>query len=464
MVTPLHIYNKLKWEIQAKKNLNENIDIFRKLLKFPNRQVPQRIKDEITAIILMKYGDLLKAYKMFKKAYQTYGRNDDFILLAMTDLSHGLGYKEEFLKFDRLVRETYGRKFKGTQLVGLTDVMSDTGVKNYLSLHEADHDKARLLATVLNEKIAKVNGLSVDYLFQDITEAAVVKIDGPVLTYNNLIIKDKSLLILGTNKDEVTIKDTALKLDVPPVEIEGDTNFYYCNAVYENHYHMLIEHIPVYNFVANRFPDWTYYKITTNISTLEGEFENFSPIVKDTLYLHKNGFYTMALPRTKVPELFDTYRPPDLILQEYRALMLETFKQDKTASRPIVYMPRQVNRELEGDNYLIDRLKKEYPELIVFTGKETEQNPIFTNAKMILGPHGAGFSNMLYCPSDCIIYEIGLKVPDNFFGSLSRTFNLPYFKDENVKIGYYGKSYPTKADYDSIFLQVQRLLLHGVAH
>lgn len=176
----------------------------------------------------------------------------------------------------------------------------------------------------------------------------------------------------------------------------------------------------------------------------------------------------MVLPRTKVPTLFDTYRPPDEILKEYRDVMLKHFSSstDRQTDRAIVYFQREGPRRFEGDEDLIKRLKELYPSLVVFTGKETDtQADVFLNAKMIFGPHGAGFANMLYVPSDCIIYEIGMNVENNFFGSLATTFNLKrYYKDPELKVRYYCKMYLDKYKTDLIILNIQRLLGDAMPH
>jgi hypothetical protein len=463
-LTPLKVYDMLKWEIQQKAAASTDIikiiGVFRKLINQPDRIVPKRIKNEIKGIILAKLGDIDKAYNIFTKIYQTYGKNDMFILLMITDLAHAVADKENFIIYDNLLRTSNMPNFAKE-----VESMSTVGIKTYITIHEGKHEEARLLAIKANEMMAASNELDFKYLYSDITEPMLQKIEGPVYTYNHIIIKDKTILILGTNKDESILKNNHYNFfNKEAIELPDGNNFFYCNPIFDNHYHKLIEHIAIYNYVANRLPDWNYYKLQTS-DKMESDADNFKPLLKDTLYLHKNGFYTFVLPRTNPPALFDTYRPPDIILQEYREIMLDVYKQDQNAKREIIYMTRQVNRELANDTYMIKKLKKIYPELLVFTGKEKiEQATLFVNAKMIFGAHGAGFTNMIYCPSDCIVYEIGMKVPDNFFGSLARTFKLKYYKDPDVKINYYGKSYLNNEQFDSIILNVQRLLGDAVPH
>lgn len=280
-------------------------------------------------------------------------------------------------------------------------------------------------------------------------------------------MKDNNILVLGTNMDENIFKDKNKPDKNKAIEITTSNNFYYCAPSFSNHYHALIEHLPIYNYVANRFPDWSYYKIINGSDTPENNYNGFKPIQKDTHYLFKEGIYTMVLPRTKVPSLFDTYRPPDEILKEYRDVMLKEYAPtNRPTDRPIVYLRRQGPRQLDYDEELIRRLKELYPTFVVFTGEEKDgQADVFLNAKLIFGPHGAGFANMLYVPTDCIIYEIGMNVEDNFFGSLATTFNLKrYYKDPELKVRYYCKMYLDKYKTDLILLNIQRLLGDAVPH
>jgi hypothetical protein len=218
--------------------------------------------------------------------------------------------------------------------------------------------------------------------------------------------------------------------------------------------------------VACRFPDWNYYKNLNSADTAENGYNGFKPIQNNTLYLFKEGFYTFVLPRTKVPTMFDTYRPPDMILKEYRQCLMDLYKDYVgPVDRPVIYLRRTGIRSFDYDEDLIKRLKEIYTSLIVFSGTEKEEQAnVFFNAKIIFGPHGAGFSNMLYVPNDCIIYEVGMNVEDNFFGSLAHTFNLKYYKDPELKIRYYSKIYLDKYKTDLIILNIQRLLGDAMPH
>lgn len=458
-ISPLSLFHKLKWELNKSTVLDEKqimLDTMKLLIKLPTKLIPKSIKEEIVAIVLFYGTDMEESYKAYKKVYERKPK-DIHTLLMMNSLAGSLGDGENFRKYNDIIRS----------LTPDSDILYYNNMRNYLTLEEGNHIEARRLAPIVNELLAKKIGLPIKYIDSDIKEATLKLIEGPVYVYNNLIMKDNNILMLGGNMDENIFKSRNQTDKDKAIEITTHNNFYYCGPSFSNHYHTLIEHLPIYNYVACRFPDWSYYKIVTGADTPENNYNGFLPIKKDTLYLFKEGLYTMVLPRTKVPVLFDTYRPPDEILKEYRDVMLKHYAPThRPTDRAVVYLQRVGPRRLEFDEDLIKRLKELYPSLVVFTGNETElQAEVFLNAKIIFGPHGAGFANMLYVPDDCVIYEIGMNVEDNFFGSLASTFNLKkYYKDPELKVRYYCKMYLDKYKTDLIILNIQRLLGDAVPH
>jgi len=458
-VSPLTLFNKLKWELNSSKVVKDKqimLETLKLLVKLPTKVMPKSIKEEIVGLVLFYGTDMEESYKIYKKVYER-KPNDTHTLLIMMTLSGALGDTENFRKYNDIIR-------------GLTPdsiITYYNNERNYLTVEEGKHKEARVLAPVINELLANKMGVPIKYIDSDIEEAKLKLIEGPIYVYNNLLMKDDNILVLGGNMDENIFKGRNQTDKNKAIEITTHNNFYYCGPSFSNHYHALIEHLPIYNYVANRFPDWSYYKIVNGSDTPENNYNGFKPIQKDTLYLFKEGLYTMVLPRTKVPTLFDTYRPPDEILKEYRDVMLKHYAPtDRPTERAIVYLQRVGPRRLEYDEDLIKRLKELYPSLVIFTGEEKDlQADVFLNAKLIFGPHGAGFANMLYVPSDCIIYEIGMNVEDNFFGSLATTFNLKrYYKDPELKVRYYCKMYLDKYKTDLILLNIERLLGDTVRH
>ena len=90
-------------------------------------------------------------------------------------------------------------------------------------------------------------------------------------------------------------------------------------------------------------------------------------------------------------------------------------------------------RGIEDDEELVDVLRElsrrhglSFVNLTNPGGLE-DQVRLFANAKVIFGIHGAGFTNLIYCPEDCVVVE----VPDTnhaikLFQELSEMVGLEY--------------------------------------
>jgi hypothetical protein len=450
--TPFGLYNTLKWDLQGK-NLDKKykeatLDYFKKIVHLPTNIFPQRAKHECYATVLAVGNNIEDAYKIFKELYEK-RQNDLYLIYMLTKLSL---HNEDNMFF------TYNNKL----LTFKDEVTCLINEKNFNTLALGDHYRARELAHIINQKIIEKCNYSIEYLHEDIEEPLLTYVKGPVYTKNAAIFRDNKVIIMGTNKDEVYIGQKLEDDKSHAIEITGQKNFFYAPIAHANYYHTLIETMPIYNFVGNRIKDLTFYKLDKNefkpLDTKAGYVQHsFSTLLVDTLYLHKEGFLTLVLPRTKIPAMFDNFRPPDDMLQEYRKGLRDGFVIAEKEKRPIVYCRRAGTRQLLDDEYMIAELQKKYP-LIVHTGFEADQPPLFLNARMIFGSHGAGFGNMIYAPPDCRVYEIGLTTPDNFFDSLAKTFDLKYYKDSLIKVKFSGNIYLTKEQSDLIIFNIERLL------
>ena len=77
-----------------------------------------------------------------------------------------------------------------------------------------------------------------------------------------------------------------------------------------------------------------------------------------------------------------------------------------TGKRHRIYIARK-SRGLKNERELLSRLeplgfKKVYLEKLSFL----EQVQLFAQAEYVVGVHGAGFSNIVFCPQDVVIIEI----------------------------------------------------------
>ena len=93
-----------------------------------------------------------------------------------------------------------------------------------------------------------------------------------------------------------------------------------------------------------------------------------------------------------------------------------------------IYISRSVRRNIIDEIELIAMLKK-YDFLIIEDKERTiaEQISIYVNASFILGPHGASFSNIIWCEPGTHLFELfSPNYTPNFFIYLATIMNMKY--------------------------------------
>ena len=125
----------------------------------------------------------------------------------------------------------------------------------------------------------------------------------------------------------------------------------------------------------------------------------------------------------------------------------------------LVYVRRTRGiRSVEQDTYLIDRLREIYQDtFVVFEGGSfQEQSALFSSAKMIFGPHGAGLTNMLFCPEGTTVLELQLSPNCNTcFEYMAAGIGFPYIGYRGCTSYYYGTYTPTEQDLEILVQCIQ---------
>jgi capsular polysaccharide biosynthesis protein len=80
------------------------------------------------------------------------------------------------------------------------------------------------------------------------------------------------------------------------------------------------------------------------------------------------------------------------------------------------------------------------------------QVSIFNNAKFIIGLHGAGFANLVFCKKNTFVLEIKPKKAGNIIKNLSIDNNLKY---SSINLNPIEK--PVASQYGLIYLPLRRL-------
>lgn len=123
---------------------------------------------------------------------------------------------------------------------------------------------------------------------------------------------------------------------------------------------------------------------------------------------HLHQYEAGSLAYTTITQGVTTYRPSQACLEVFRT-MRSNARVTKQDAKGIIYVSRQdvKTRRMVNEPELCERLR-ELGAQIVVPGKHSmaEQIAIFTSAGLIVGPHGAGLTNIVFCEPGVTLYEI----------------------------------------------------------
>ena len=143
-------------------------------------------------------------------------------------------------------------------------------------------------------------------------------------------------------------------------------------------------------------------------------------------------------------DVFHVYSPSKRSLQLLSTHLCLTRQPTERKGRKIIYVRRPKGiRSVKNDQYLIDSLTKTYGDTFVtFTsGSFSDQAELFSNASIVFGPHGAGLTNMVFCPKDAHIIEFPLMPNCNrCFEYMANALSLQYSTIPELH-SYYYESY-----------------------
>lgn len=125
--------------------------------------------------------------------------------------------------------------------------------------------------------------------------------------------------------------------------------------------------------------------------------------------------------------------PPQSLLLKLRTILAQPFLPPEKRDA-IIYVSREsgMQRGVENEHGLIESLRSRFRDkLIVFKGSNlhvNDQIDIFRKARLVIGPHGAGLTNILFCAPGTIIVEFPvLPAALNFFAHLAAACDLDYW-------------------------------------
>ncbi len=254
---------------------------------------------------------------------------------------------------------------------------------------------------------------------------------------------DASLMLLLRGRSRisetrylVTDQEYADTLVKPLPAIPLDPTEHYiigCNRAWHNYYHWLIQSLPAID-MSLRYS--THRKVTLVLSSLQ-PWQNetlallgYQDVPKVTLQVSD----TFLLPSAEFSDFLGAHMPhlvPRAAMTTFRRLSQLVPWTRGAADEIYVARTDANNRVAENEAALIDLLERQGVRIVVpGTLSVAEQIAAFRAARLVIGLHGAGMSNIVFCQSGSFVYELLPRYyPNAAFNRLAQAGGLNYWAD-----------------------------------
>jgi capsular polysaccharide biosynthesis protein len=254
---------------------------------------------------------------------------------------------------------------------------------------------------------------------------------------------DASLMLLLRGRSRisdtrylVTDQEYAHTLVKPLSAIPLDPTEHYvigCNRAWHNYYHWLVQSLPTIDLGLRLN---THRKLTLVLSSLRPWQEESlallrcQDIPRQTLQVSD----TFLLPSAEFSDLLGQHTPAMVS----RAAMTTFRRLSQAVPWPYgaadeIYVARTDahNRVALNEPELIELLERQGVRIVVpSTLSVAEQIAAFRAARLVIGPHGAGLSNIVFCQSGSFVYELLPRhYPNAAFNRLAQAADLNYWAD-----------------------------------
>lgn len=213
------------------------------------------------------------------------------------------------------------------------------------------------------------------------------------------------------------------------------------NSWHGNYYHWLIQCIPSIYWARKIHTDGRFVVALPELNSWQemllrlaglSEIERYTVDlgwqyeVRRLTYTTFTQGATAAWPSAKAAEVFQS--------------MASRVERSSTDAQRTIYVSREdtLKRRMLNEAELCERLKAEGVEIIVPSRHSiAEQIDLFRSAKIIIGPHGAGLANIVFCERGTTLYEI---MRDR--GLNSSMANLAH----SAGLNYWAEAFPSRSD------------------
>ncbi|PWS29854.1 glycosyltransferase family 61 protein [Pedobacter paludis] len=267
------------------------------------------------------------------------------------------------------------------------------------------------------------------------------------LSVNGSVVLEKKVLCTDHNHD--SFYNAGLKKDLRPVlrvpgliapfsHVREDVGFI-------GYYDFVIFVLVKISRIKDSLPDEIFSNLTISYPPFSGNYETE---YLELLGLDTNKFIDSTQTKVISPHVITasggSWHPN---IEDIRSLKRNIFKKIKPTEslKKRIYISRVGTRRILNEEELISLLKKYNFTIIEDTPRSlSEQISIYYNASFIIGPHGASFTNIIWCQPGTHLFELFSSnyLPD-YFLHLTKELNMEYsaYCEESFKkdITYFEK-------------------------
>ncbi len=256
-----------------------------------------------------------------------------------------------------------------------------------------------------------------------------------------------------TNNDEVIIEQSPLKVNPwvgrhngklkKPVKVNGSVVNFALSTIENNYYHWLTECLGHYYLLEKSQFKPDFY-ILSNKKSFQKQYLKLLKIDETRIIEIDSGVVIQA-DEIIIPSLINTSGNwddvnsrgyicgrkrwlPNWIGNLYRE-NIDLEKSNETKSKIYISRAFADYRKIENEAEIIDLLKSRgYSICHLENMAVLEQIELFSNASIVLGVHGAGFSNIYFCPQNAKVFEFFTEhYHDSSFKVLTNALGLEYY-------------------------------------
>ena len=293
------------------------------------------------------------------------------------------------------------------------------------------------------DNAASPNAIKPEIFVAIIPKARCLYHDGVVVSPGHRLLADVSWFRRDPKfKPQLLPHPAMYELMLPPIQHIDGRVAVISSLGHDNYYHWMFQILPRFEVIQQYGIDPDYYVVNTN-TPFQKESLQILHISEDRILNPTNSTHIEA-DELIVPSLLEPFgmntSPPSRACFYLRSKFLKN-NVPKRSDRAL-YITRDdanVRRVLNEQEIREDLMDNGFEVLSLSSFTLRQQVEMFSEAKIIVAPHGSGLTNAVFCERGSVLIEF---MPEdrveNFFHRLARIVGMEYYRIVGSKGGHRG--------------------------